>query len=450
MKYAIFLAATLLILVVCGFHFIHSIYHHQKYLYDVYRFLLFYALPFAGIVAAFRLAWTYSDRSLAWAVNSAAVVTAILLFEAIKVVQSGSGASRHEVAREDYDAAARSYPRAAVAIPILSYADRLQAADRGSDTPFPLGGLARARTLLCAEGRPLVAYTSDRHGFNNPDGLWSDPPLDLALIGDSFIHGQCNPEGSTIADVVRKTLPKTIGLAFSGNGPLIELATLAEFGAGLRPRHVVWCFYEGNDFDDLEVERGFAVLMRYLDRGWSAGLASRQHEVDGIVQAKLESDVVGKLERRSPGIGVARNLSGALAELASKQALRRVIGLQTLGAELGLAWGRGGGDQRLLEQVLRRAQVEAASWGAKLHFCYLPSSSRFRGRIRIAAPYDSYRSATLATAARLGLPIVDITDAFVRSGEGLRLFLPTGMHYSDQGARIAGEAISRHVSGQLR
>ena len=144
MKYAVFMAATLLILVVCGFHFIHSIYYHQKYLYDAYRFFLYYALPFAGIVSALRLAWTYSDRSLAWAVNTAAVVAAVLLFEAIKVIASGSGTLGHILAREDYDAAARSFPRAAVAIPILSYAAHLQAAERGRDEPIPLCGVPRA------------------------------------------------------------------------------------------------------------------------------------------------------------------------------------------------------------------------------------------------------------------------------------------------------------------
>ncbi len=436
-------AAAFLIVAVCGFHLAHSIVFSQKYLYDAWRFCLYYGMPFAGLALAAWLVWSRSERSLAVGVNVAAVVAALLAFEAVKIAISVRQDRTYDVFREDYDAALATHDRVSVAVPILSYARQLEAVGAGADRLFPLAGLARAHTLLCAEGRPLVTYASDRHGFNNPDRLWDAPQLQAALIGDSFIHGQCNAAPHAIADIVREKVPATLGLAFSGNGPLLELATLVEYGRKARPRNAVWCFFEGNDFDELEAEAGFAVLKRYLEPEPSLRLASRQPEVDAIVKAKLDRDVVGKLERRPQGASAGR--SGLLGALASKQSLRRVIGLQTLGAELGLAWGRGGGDQRLLAQVLGRAKAEVASWGGTLHFCYLPSSARYRGRLEIRAPFDSYRGRTLATASSLGLPVIDVTEAFERSGARMTLFLPTGMHYSDQGARLAGEAIVRHL-----
>jgi hypothetical protein len=443
MKKAAFAAATGLIVLVCLFHLLHSIYYHDKYLHDAYRIVLFYGVPLGGLVLSFLLIVTYSDRNVALSVNIAAVIASVLLFETVKVFSAGAVAHSYDVAREDYDAAASTHDRVSVAIPTMSYADLLGAAD--GSRPVPLSGLAHAYTLLCEEARPTVAYASDRYGFNNPDVLWDESSPGTLLIGDSFIQGRCNPEGQTIADVVRMSLPKTIALGASGNGPLLELATLIEYGKLARPKDVIWCFFEGNDFDDLEVEKRFDVLDRYFENGWSLELASRQDAVDEIVRAKLERDVIGQLKRRLPSHGAAQHAPLLPDGLASAKVLRRILGMQALGAELGLSWGRGGGDQELLGRVLKRAKTEAATYGASFYLCYLPSSSRFSGRFKIDAPYDSYRLTTLATAEKLGIPVIDVTQAFIRSGEGLKLFLRTRMHYSDQGARVAGEAIARYL-----
>lgn len=445
LKRVVFLLAVALIFSFFFFHLIHSIAHHDKYFQDAFRISLYYFLPLAGALFAVFLAFHYSDWSTVLAINGAAIIVAFLLLEAI-AVSTGAG---HGPTREDYAAAARSHTRTSVAVPLLSYADLREAGTAaGARRPFPLGGLSQSYTLLCAEGRPAIAYTSDRYGFNNPDGLWAAARAapGVALIGDSFIHGVCNPNGAMIPDIVRRTFPATFSLGFSNNGPLIELATLIEYGRTARPKHIVWCFFDGNDFDDLDIEKDLSLLRRYLDPEWTAHLASRQGEIDDIVRAKLDRDVIDKLAAAAAPLSAFATVRA----LGAGKWLRRVIGLQTLGGQLGLFWGRGGGDDELLEQVLRRAKAEAQSWGATLHFCYLPSSLRFRGWLKIRPPHDALRAKVLAAARRLDLPTVDITDAFERSGEGPGLFLPSQMHYSDRGARIAGEAIAAHLTATAR
>jgi hypothetical protein len=447
-RIAVLLSAGL-IFAFCFFHLAHSIANHDKYFQDAFRIGLYYVLPLAGVVLAIVLAFRTSDLSAVLAVNIAAILFAVLLFEAL-VVSAGSTGGNYGPTREDYAAAKKSHARTSVAMPILSYANLLEKdATGGARQPFPLGGLSQSYTLLCAEGRPVIAYASDRYGFNNPDGLWAAGAAaspSVALIGDSFIHGVCNPDGAMIPDVVRRTFPATYSLGYSGNGPLIELATLIEYGRPASPKHIVWCFFEGNDFDDLDIEKNLALLRRYLEPEWTAHLASRQGEIDAIVQAKLDRDVIDKLGTTA----APRSAFATIQALGAAKWVRRVIGLQTLGGQLGLFWGRGGGDSVLLEQVLRRAKAEAQSWGATLHFCYLPSSLRFRGWLKIRPPHDAFRAKVLAVARRLGLPTVDVTDAFERSGEGLGLFLSSQMHYSDRGARIAGEAIAAHLATSAR
>ena len=68
-------------------------------------------------------------------------------------------------------------------------------------------------------------------------------------------------------------------------GPLIELAGLKEDAEPLRPRTVLWFYWEGNDLLNLESERRSTHLMNYMDPEYSQGLMARQPEIDRLVRA---------------------------------------------------------------------------------------------------------------------------------------------------------------------
>src|ERR1043165_9680555 len=99
----------------------------------------------------------------------------------------------------------------------------------------PLAGISRTRTVLCGEASPYQEYDSDRFGFNNPDSVWTSPAA-IALIGDSFVHGNCVPTDSTIAGVLRARGIRAVSHGISGNGPLSSLAILREYAAVTRSK----------------------------------------------------------------------------------------------------------------------------------------------------------------------------------------------------------------------
>ena len=128
-----------------------------------------------------------------------------------------------------------------------------------------LSGFANARTILCTPPGGMLAYTADRYGFNNPDHVYN-LPVDIALIGDSFVEGFCLPEGKDLTAALRtQSGENAVSLGIRGNGPLIELATLGRFGPELRPNHVIMAFFEGNDWKNLEFELTEPWLREALD-----------------------------------------------------------------------------------------------------------------------------------------------------------------------------------------
>jgi lysophospholipase L1-like esterase len=114
------------------------------------------------------------------------------------------------------------------------------------------------------ENGPWVTYRSDEYGFHNPTGIWQSAPLDIAALGDSYTHGHCVPSDKNFVALIRRRFPATLNLGVSGNGPLLELATLKEYLLPLKPKIVLWFYYEGNDLSDLQNERQSALLRRYL------------------------------------------------------------------------------------------------------------------------------------------------------------------------------------------
>ena len=111
---------------------------------------------------------------------------------------------------------------------------------------FPLSGKSNSTTIFCNENGYYSIFKSDRYGFNNPDKLW-DKEIKYILIGDSFVHGACVNRPDDIASRLRDiTNENVLNLGYSGNGPLIQYATIKEYFKK-ETKHLVWFFYERND-----------------------------------------------------------------------------------------------------------------------------------------------------------------------------------------------------------
>ena len=76
--------------------------------------------------------------------------------------------------------------------------------------------------------------------------------------------------------------PKTVNLGHSGNGPILELATLFEYVEPLRPQIVLWCFFEGNDVQDFNAEKQKTYLrnMDFVDPLGRQNLIERQDDLE--------------------------------------------------------------------------------------------------------------------------------------------------------------------------
>lgn len=105
---------------------------------------------------------------------------------------------------------------------------------------------------LCIPPDPArkVAVRYDKHGFRNTADMHE---ADLAVIGDSYIEGYFTSETALITTILADLQGRpVVNLGHAGYGPQQELVVLKRFGLPLKPKVVIWAFFEGNDFAESE------------------------------------------------------------------------------------------------------------------------------------------------------------------------------------------------------
>ena len=297
---------------------------------------------------------------------------------------------------------------------------------------LPLGGISDRVTVHCNELGEYTIYKSDDYGFNNPKGHWALKPVDVALLGDSFTLGACVPTEKSFAALIGEAYPATLNLASGGNGPLIELATLREYLEDVRPRIVVWVYYEGNDLDNLYDEWKSHLLRSYLNRGFRQGLAARQHDIDSELLAFVQ-------EARETSIWTER--------LGQARDAVKLMNLRALAASALRLQGKNTMDSQQeidhLRTVLSEAVTSVRSWGGSLYFVYLPTWKRY-AHPKLA---PSEREAVLATVKDLGIHVIDIHRAFAKEPDPLEFFpFRQAGHYNEKGNRLVANEILRGIA----
>lgn len=294
---------------------------------------------------------------------------------------------------------------------------------------LPLGGVSRAPTVLCNERGRYVNYESDEMGFNNPAGIFTGgAPLAVAALGDSFVQGYCVPPDKNFVALIRAAIPATLNLGTSGAGPLISLAALREFLPSRRPATVLWFFFEGNDVPgDLAVERKSPLLLRYLNSGETQGLDRRAKPVDGVLRAHVDALLAKGHDRRETDAGPL-------------QAAISMIGLAKVRDAIGLPGATDAPDYPLFRQILAEAKGTVDGWGGRLVVVYLPAFGSVTGA-RNRTIDDVY--ANVPDIVRvLGLPFIDIREAFTRHSDPASLFpFRARGHYNEVGHALVAKIV---------
>lgn len=293
---------------------------------------------------------------------------------------------------------------------------------------LPLSGVSDRLIVACNETGEYLIYQSDEYGFHNPKGLHSAKDLTIVAVGDSFTRGSCVKSEQNAVAIVRNTYPNTLNLGRGGNGPLTMLATLREYTEPLKPKIILWIYFEGNDLYDLGREKKSDLLLRYLDKDYSQNLRAIQPEIDTEL-IKFINDEKVKAE-------TYEHLHPVLKFLLFDHLRDRIDRYLVVVKRNSFV------DFDLIREVLASAKDLTSSWGGELYFVYLPGLSQ---SINPDTENPS-RDPVMRLVEDLDIPIIDLTDTFANHPDplSLRPFRGYG-HFNEKGYRLFGEIILQYI-----
>ena len=312
-----------------------------------------------------------------------------------------------------------------------------------------LSGLSNKTSVLCNEGLGYIVYQSDRYGFRNEDSVWDLKRHDIVAVGDSFIQGNCVPIG--IVGHMRKVHSNTISLGSQGAGPLNMLGTMAEYLPRLKPRHILWFYFEGNDMSDLRTEIRRKSLLKYLEPNHRFDIPFLKKEIDKKLSVIHESMLAKRLkENRLNRVKTHVLPLKGLFDVLLLRNLRRALNLNFLGLDRSEGYFPPKGkiaehEFKIFEAALRRAKILSTQHSAKIHFVYLPELWPISYR---TMDKQSTRQRVISIANQAGIPIIDLHPQM--SKMKLSDLFETGYgHFNDDGAKIVADLVLHALNKEI-
>ncbi len=296
------------------------------------------------------------------------------------------------------------------------------------DRIYPLGTISNSTTILSNEAGFYPVIKTDEHGFNNPKGLYIKNNVDILLTGDSYTEGFSVHSNETISAVLQQLDYNAISIGKSGNGPLLELAALKEYGEPLKPKIVLWLYYI-NDLSGLKNELKSPILKKYLnDENFSQNLIYRQKEIDGVLENYVQVEWVKKKE-------IEKLANNPLIKIAKLYNLRMRINLKPTSETTALP-------TTIFRDILLKSNQMVSDWNGKFYFVYLPAWNRYS-----TGNKHPNRDFVLQTIKELQIPIIDIhSEVFKTHPDPLSLFpFRKYNHYNAEGYKLVAEAIVKQL-----
>jgi hypothetical protein len=304
-----------------------------------------------------------------------------------------------------------------------------------------LGGNIAANFRIPPSAMTLYRWdvNYDQNGFRNDLDL---KRADVVVIGDSFVEETTIPTAQLMTSRLAQFEGKVVAnLGQYGYGPLEELAVLKRYGLPLRPRTVMWMFYEGNDLKDVIHYRQVTAETYKPQSYWSRYWA-RSFTRNALAQIYVHL----RRALRPPGV---RHSGVMLTSSGNKRATYFLYASPPFSKE----------DLGALDdttQTIAIASKLCQAQGVRLmfvfiptkfrvyhNFCQFPRESECRNWVLNDLP-DRLKQAVQGMSPRIGY--LDLTPNLVDAvGTGIAPYYSDDDHWSPDGQKVAAEAINDYL-----
>jgi len=312
---------------------------------------------------------------------------------------------------------------------------------------FNRGNLGDSLCLPSHQAEPFeLKY--DHNGFRNDADLTS---AEIAVVGDSYVESTMMPTSMlSTTQLAGKTLTTVANLGQGGYGPQQELAVIKRYALPLRPKYLVWVFYEGNDLLDAQEYPTMVSLLNsrldslgmVWDRSFTKNsLSWLMNIMQGCVPPEKPAAVPATVRDAQ---GKERRVYVKGRTSASSLTKQDLEALKTSVAAIEEA-------HRLVKEKGGRFVVVFAPTAFRVY----QDIARFETDGQESPPWvlddlpERLRKMVFEISPDIGY--LDLTPALKAAAkEGSLVFLPDDTHWTVEGHRVVGETLARAVTGRAK
>ena len=307
---------------------------------------------------------------------------------------------------------------------------------------FPLGAISNVTTILKNEHGFHPIIENDEHGFNNPKGLYKEKEVNIVMTGDSFAEGNSVYADDNIQSILRKLGYKVLSIGMSGNGPLVELASIKEYAEFIKPKVLLWFYFENDITENLKNEKKSSFLMQYLnDENFSQNLLTRQNEIDFVLKKYLNNhEIEYRKKQKKPRITF---ISQSIINLIKLYELRKRLNMSpTLSTVSFLPhyWiPTPTTPKKDFKKILEKAKKLVSSWGGEMYFVEIPWRTSFKNPTR--HPLSEF---VIESAHELEIPVIDLyTELSSNHPDPFFLYAD---HFTVEGYKLVAKIIAKRLN----
>ena len=252
---------------------------------------------------------------------------------------------------------------------------------------IPFRGPLNKNSLGSNEEGFREIIVNDKYGFKNNNKTYIKK-IDLMIIGDSFAEGLPFDNSKSISGLFnKKTNINSINYGVASIGPLGALGVLKEYGKNFKPSHVFYFFYEGNDLQDLVLEKQ-TFLTSYLDNNFNQNLFKSTKEIE-IFLSDFEKlfyenlnknkkiEIIKKNEKLDTN--KKRKFVEIIKDIIELQNLKKI-----LSSKDAYFYRSSKLDYQTFEKIIIKMNENVQSWNGNFYFVYLPSWLRYNSNYSLS------------------------------------------------------------------
>ena len=297
---------------------------------------------------------------------------------------------------------------------------------------FPLTGISNIYTTLSNETGKYPIILTDDYGFNNNVKLKNN--IDFALIGDSFTEGYSVQQNENISSFMRKNNINVYNFGVGGSGPLSQYAIFREYVQKIKPKKVIWLFYEGNDiYPDIFRESKSKFLMKYLsDNKFQQNLINRQKTINAALSIFLEKKTNEYFLLNNHYLRIIKLNNIRELVMSSRQKIFKNT--------LNIDKFDGVKELRILEKILLNVNKDITSWNGEFYFLYLPSYANLKDNKQ-----NEHKAEIIKILSRLNIKYFDLELEIFNNHENRLSLFPFQLngHYNKKAYKEIANLISK-------